>query len=203
MADRPQHPALLRRPIAERFGRLCLWISGWKVEGGVPEVPRAIVIGAPHTSNWDFVFFLMAALVFRLRIQWVGKHTLFRPPLGWFLRAVGGVPVDRRVPHGLVGETARKLREAEAMFLMIPAEGTRSWAPHWKSGFYRIAEQAQVPIVLGYLDYQRKVAGLGPTLTPSGDIGADMERIRAFYEPIAACYPEHKGPIKLREGEGA
>ena len=131
----------------------------------------------------------------------MGKHTLFKPPFGWFMRWMGGVAVDRRANHNVVDQMAKELRERESLILAVPAEGTRKYVDYWKSGFYYIAQQAGVPIILGFLDYEKKVGGFGPALMPSGDIRADMDKIREFYKDIKGKRPEYFGRIRLRAEE--
>ena len=159
---------------------------GWKLEGNLPPgVTRCVVIAAPHTSNWDLPYTLMVAFALRLDIFWMGKQQLFRPPFRGLMMWLGGVPVNREQSSSLVAASAAALRDAVGpMQLVVPPEGTRSKSRYWKTGFYYIALQAQVPIVLGYMDYQRKVSGLGPAITPSGDIERDMLTIKAFYAGI-------------------
>jgi 1-acyl-sn-glycerol-3-phosphate acyltransferase len=162
------------------------WLSsfGWRIEGGAPDVPKAVVVAAPHTSNWDLPFTLAVAAALGVRISWMGKHTLFRPPFGGLMRALGGLSVDRRSPHGAVGEAIALLARHERLFLVIAPAGTRTGREHWKTGFYRIAQGAGVPIVLGFLDYGRKVAGLETIFTPTGDVERDLTAIREFYAPM-------------------
>ena len=162
------------------------WLSsfGWRIEGGPPSVPKAVVVAAPHTSNWDLPFTLAVATALGVRISWMGKHTLFRPPFGTLMRAVGGLSVDRRSPKGAVGEAIDLLARHESLFLVVAPAGTRRNTERWKTGFYRIAQGAGVPIVLGFLDYGRKVGGFGKIFAPTGDIERDMEAIREFYAPM-------------------
>jgi 1-acyl-sn-glycerol-3-phosphate acyltransferase len=167
----------------------------------VPPVSKGVVIAAPHTSNWDLPHMLAASWVFRLRVSWFGKHTLFRPPLGWLLQRLGGLPVDRRAPRGLVGEVAARLEVADKLFVAVSPEGTRSRRDHWKSGFYWIAYEAQVPVLCGYLDYGRRRAGVGLTFVPSGDIRADMDRVRAFYAGLRGRHLALESEIRLKEEE--
>lgn len=191
-------------PGARWLGLVVQWIFGWRAEGGPPNASKAVLIAAPHTSNWDFFHALMAGWVFGVQFQWLGKQELFDGPLGPLLRWLGGVAVDRRASHGLVEEVARRFQAADRMLLMVPAEGTRSYRPYWKSGFYQIALAADVPIILGYLDYRRRRAGLGPALHPTGDMSADMDVIRAFYADKTGKYPERFGRVRLRaEDEGS
>jgi len=167
----------------------------------VPPLAKGVVIAAPHTSNWDLPHMLAASWVFRLRVSWFGKHTLFRPPLGWLLQRLGGLPVDRTAPRGLVGEVAARLETADQLFVAVSPEGTRGRRDRWKSGFYWIAHEAKVPVVCGYLDYGRRRAGLGLTFVPSGDVIADMDRVREFYAGIRGRHPSSESDIRLKEEE--
>ena len=135
-----------------------------------------------------------------VRVSWLGKHTLFIPPWGWLMRKLGGIPVDRRAPHSLVTQMAEKFKSSDYLVLAVPPEGTRSKVALWKSGFYHIASQSGVPIGLGYLDYDRKLCGLGMFVTPGGDVKADMDKIRAFYRDVRGKYPEMESEPRL-EGE--
>ena len=157
-----------------------------------------MIIGAPHTSNWDLVLTLLLMLAADLRLHWVGKDTLFRGPFGWLFRRLGGIPIDRRAPQKFVEQMVAAFRENASLRLAIAPAGTRKNAPHWRSGFYYIALGAGVPIVLGYADYRRRVVGLGPTLHPTGDIQADFESIRAFYAGIVGRHPRRQGEIRIR-----
>ena len=188
-------------PRLQRVGRGLLRLMGWRCVGAPPGVTRAVVLCGQHSSNWDFVLGLFGMWAFGLWADWIGKDSLFRGPLGWLMRASGGIPVDRSTRHGFVGEVARKIRDGEAGTIVIAPEGTRSYTPMWKSGFYRIAEQANAPIVLGFLDYPTKTCGFGTLLHPSGDVAADMEKIRAFYATTTPRYPERCGPIRLADEE--
>lgn len=190
-------------PVARGLGRLWLRLFGWRVEGRLPHHTRAVVIAAPHTSNWDLPFMLAVSWVLGVRPAWLGKHLLFRPPFGGLMRWLGGIPVDRRAPGGMVAEAAARLREADRLMLVVPPSGTRSRAVHWKSGFYHIARTAGVPILCTFLDYRRRVGGIGPTVVPTDDVAADMTIIRAFYEPIRGYRPAQTTPIRLAEENGA
>jgi len=181
------------------IGRLCLRAVGWRVEGALPACRHAVVIAAPHTSNWDLPLMLAVSWALGARPSWLGKRELFRGPFGWVLRRLGGVPVDRSARRGLVGEAVARFAEAADLFLVIPPSGTRSRAPHWKSGFYQVARGAGVPIACAYLDYRRRVGGIGLVLAPSGSVRADMDRIRAFYAPMEGKYPAQATPVRLLE----
>ena len=186
------------------LGAVFLRLSGWRVEGKLPVwASRAVVIAAPHTTNWDLPYMLAVSWVLGIRPCWLGKRELFGAPFGWLMRWLGGIPVDRSRRANLVEEAAQRLREAEHLFLVVPPSGTRSRAPHWKSGFYHIARAARVPIVCAFLDYERKVGGIGPVIVPSGDIGSDMDRLRVFYREIRGKYPERETPVRLSEEDAA
>ena len=163
-----------------------LQLAGWKVEGALPDNARkSVLIAAPHTSNWDLPNTLMAAFALRLHIYWMGKASLFRFPFGALMRWLGGIAVVREKSSNLVAASAQAIVDADGpVQLVVPPEGTRGKTRHWKTGFYFIAQQAQVPIVLAYMDYHRKVSGLGPIFRPTGDVDADMAVIKAFYAPI-------------------
>lgn len=165
------------------FSQTFLRITGWQLDGQLPPAtPRCVLIAAPHTSNWDLPYTLMVAFALRLNIHWMGKHQIFRWPFGALMRWLGGIAVNREQSSNLVEASARVLREAEGpLCLVVPPEGTRSKTRHWRTGFYWIAHQARVPIVMAYMDYPRKLSGLGPVFRPSGNIEADMVTIKAWY----------------------
>ena len=184
----------------EKFlARWFLWVMGWKPEGVRPAARCCVLIAAPHTSNWDLAFLLAFAAVFDLRISWMGKHALFRPPMGWLMRMTGGIAIDRRQAGGMVEQAAQMLKGSQQLMLVVPAEGTRAYVSHWKSGFYHIARAANVPIVLGYLDYARRRGGFGASIDATGDVRSDMDKIRAFYADKIAKFPEDFGEVRLKE----
>ncbi len=174
-------------------------MTGWQVEGPRPLERRFVLIAAPHTSNWDLVYLLALAAVSDLKISWMGKDALFRAPLGWLLRPLGGLPVVRQQSRNMVSQMADAFAAAESLALVVPAEGTRSYVAHWKSGFYHIARTAKVPIVMGYLDYARRRGGFGPALQPTGDVRQDMDVIRDFYADKVGRYPDRFGEVRLKE----
>jgi 1-acyl-sn-glycerol-3-phosphate acyltransferase len=186
------------------MGWLFLRLSGWRVEGSLPVgVTRAVVIAAPHTTNWDLPYMLAVSYVLGVRPSWLGKRELFRAPFGGLMRWLGGIPVDRDRRMNLVEQAADRLREADRLFLVIPPSGTRSRAAHWKSGFYHIARTARVPIVCAFLDYATKTGGIGPVFVPSNDLGSDMDRLRLFYRDVRGMYPDNETPIRLSEEDAA
>ena len=160
-----------------------LRLSGWTLAGQLPaDQPKCVLIGAPHTSNWDLPYTLMVAFALRLNVYWMGKQQLFRKPFGPMMRWLGGIAVDRTQSTNLVSASARAIREADgALCLVVPPEGTRSKTRQWKTGFYWIAHEAGVPIVMAYMDYPRKLSGLGPVFRPTGNLEADMIDIKAYY----------------------
>ena len=168
------------------FSKWFLHLKGWQVVGELPaEAAKSVLIAAPHTSNWDLPYTLMVCLVLRLNIYWMGKVQIFRFPFGPVMRWLGGIAVDRSKSNNLVADSAEAIKAAQnALQLIVPPEGTRSKTRYWKTGFYHIALSAKVPIVLAFLDYERKIGGLGPVFKPTGDIEADMLSIKAFYAPI-------------------
>jgi 1-acyl-sn-glycerol-3-phosphate acyltransferase len=184
------------------FARWFLRLSGWQAEGEKPAAERFVLIAAPHTSNWDLAYLLALSAIFGLRVSWMGKDALFRPPLGWLMRRAGGIPIVRDRRGDMVAQVARSFASCERLALVVPAEGTRSRVSHWKSGFYHIARTANVPIVLGYLDYARRRGGFGPSIDASDDVRADMDKIRAFYADKVGKFPQQFGEVRLKE-EGA
>ena len=167
-----------------------LRIFGWRVEGRPPDVPKYVVIAAPHTTNWELPTALTMAFALGVKISWMGKDSLFRWPFGAFFRWLGGIPVDRGSSRGMVEQSIRTFGENDRFVMILAPEGTRSKTAHWRTGFYHIANGANVPIVLGFLDYRRKAGGIGPTIVPTGDIEADMKAIRAFYAGVTGKHPE-------------
>ncbi len=187
MNTRESSDALPRR--GGRAGRWCwqlfLRLLGWEFEGEVPNLPRFVVIGAPHTSNWDFVIAMAIIGALDLRVTWLGKHTLFRWPFRAVMLRLGGIPVDRREPHGFVARAVLAFESEERLIIGITPEGTRKRTTRWKTGFYHIAVAASVPVVPGYIDFSRRRVGMGPPMMPTGDIEADLKKLRGFYAPFA------------------
>ena len=181
----------------KKLSRLILSVLGWQVDQRLPGEKKYVIIGAFHTSNWDLPFGILAMWALGLKACWVGKHTLFRGPLGPVFKRMGGIPVDRSVHTGFIRRVAELFNTREQMTLTIAAEGTRAKTPYWKTGFYFIAHEAGVPIALGYVDYSNKILGVGASFYPSGDIRKDFEIIREFYKDKNGLRPENQGPIAL------
>jgi 1-acyl-sn-glycerol-3-phosphate acyltransferase len=155
------------------------------------------MIAAPHTSNWDFPVGLAIILAFKAKMYWLGKEPIFRWPFGTFIKWLGGIPVNRSKSGDVVAQTIQTIKEHKRIVMVVAPEGTRKRANHWKTGFYYIAMGANVPLVMGFVDYVRKEGGFGPTLMPTGDIEADMEKIRAFYQNITAKMPDKSTPVVI------
>lgn len=166
------------------LGRAYLRSAGWRIEGAFPADPKYVLIVAPHTSNWDFVVGVAVAFAVELRASWLGKHSLFRAPFAAFLRWLGGIPVNRSASHGVVGDCVRAFEAAPTLMLALAPEGTRKGVGQWKSGFYRIAVAARVPILPVGFDYREHVIRLMPLFHPSGDLDRDLPLIQALYEHV-------------------
>lgn len=165
------------------LGRSILRLGGWTIVGDWPDLPRLVVIAAPHSSGWDAVWGLAAKLAMGADITFIAKAELFRGPLGWLLRKFGGRPVNRSAPGGIVEQTAAQIRDSTRMWFVLAPEGTRRRVEHWKTGFWKIARAADVPVFCAWFHYPEKQIGLGPRVDLSDDPVADMARIRAIYRP--------------------
>jgi len=185
------------------LARLCLRLAGWKAVGTKPSAARYLILAAPHTSNWDFPLMIALRFAFSVEAHWLAKHSLFRPPFGWFFRALGGIPVDRRSRQDTVTQVSEKIRRSESFILALSPEGSRSWRPHWRSGFYHIAKEAEVPVCLAFLDFKRREGGFGPLIELGSTPEECLAEIRAFYETKEGLHPEKVGPICFQSGEGA
>lgn len=184
-------------PLLHRLAKLLFRLTGWRTEGAIHTPARFVIIAAPHTSNWDAFIMLTAAHIFRVKLQWFIKEAAFFFPLGSLIRYFGGIPIDRTVRKNVVAQAVAEFERSERLILAVPPEATRRHSPSWKTGFYHIAHRAGVPIVLGYIDYRRKVAGLGPAFTPTGDIVADFKVFAAFYENVTPKYPDQRGVVAV------
>lgn len=171
-------------------------LSGWKCVGETPQAKKYVILAAPHTSNWDGFFLLLAAAMLRLDFSFFGKDTLFKGPLGWFLRHMGGIPLDRSKNQSFVSQAVSWFDRHDTFGLGIAPEGTRKLTEGWKTGFYYIALEARVPVFLGFIDYARKEGGILPeVMTPTGDIEKDFETLARLYGPLEARHPGRKAPI--------
>ncbi len=154
---------------------------GWRIKGSIPIEKKYILIAAPHSSNWDFVFFLFVVFKFRLSIHWMGKHTMFKWPFKWVLKRLGGIPIDRRENNNLVDAMTAIFNESKELIVTIAPSGTRRKVSKWKTGFYRIANQAKIPIACGFIDYKNKIIGIDQVISPTGNMEEDISTIRSFY----------------------
>ena len=171
------------------FGRGLLRLLGWRVEGEMPNLPKFVAAVAPHTSNWDFVVGAAAMFALDLKIEFIGKHTLFRGPLAPVMRWMGGIPVDRSSAHGVVGEAVAAFARVDRRILAIAPQGTRRPVPRFKTGFLHIARGAGVPVMLAAFDYDARVIRFGPTLQIGEDIEAERARIEALFAPVRGRHP--------------
>ncbi|MBY0687461.1 1-acyl-sn-glycerol-3-phosphate acyltransferase [Microbacterium marinilacus] len=186
---------MLRRLTARVFWRFSRWTL---VSQPAPDRPT-VLIGAPHTSNWDFVLMLAIAWQLRIDVRWLGKKSLFHGWRGPVMRALGGIPVDRSDPGDVVTQVVSRVRAGEVFGLVVTPDGTRGAHTHWKSGFYRIARDAHMPVTLGFVDRTTMTTGLGPTIELTGDVAGDMDRIRAFYADKAGFTPALRVEPRLRD----
>lgn len=181
----------LLTPLLRGISGGILALTGWRAIGKPIQDQRFVLIGAPHTSNWDFPLMLMVVLKLELKLHWMGKHSLFMFPFGGLMRWLGGIPIDRRSHHGIVDQVTAQYQQNPQLVVLVPPEGTRKKVQDWKTGFYHIANNAGVPILMGYLDVSRKEAGLADFFYPTGDVDADIVKIRAFYATKKGVRPEN------------
>lgn len=182
----PVPPSVPRVPysrFARWFGRKVLEMGGWRMVGTIPDLPRVVLIAAPHSSNWDGLWGFAVKLALGVRITVLAKQQLFWWPLGPLLRRLGVIPVDRSAPQGTVGQAAQMIVRADRLWFALTPEGTRKRVDRWKTGFWKIADATRVPIVPAYFHYPDKVIGLGEPFHTTGDMQADIARIRAWYAP--------------------
>lgn len=177
--------------------RMLCWL-GWTLDQRLPVENKYLVIVAFHTSNWDFPLGMLGLWALGLKANWIAKHTLFQWPLGPLMRALGGIPVDRRTSSGFINRIAEAYDASDSLVIAIAPEGTRSKTRCWRTGFYHIALAANVPIALGYMDYPNKTLGIGGFFYPGGDIVADMDIVRGFYSGITGLRPENQGEVCLQ-----
>lgn len=184
-----------------RFAENALRLAGWHWDGELPAPKKYVCLAVPHTSNWDGLLLVLLAQSQGLPLSWMIKDTWFRGPMAPLLRNVGAVAIDRKRSRNIVGQMIEEFARRDELVLAIPPEGTRGHSEYWKSGFYHIARGADVPLLLGYMDYRRKRIGLGGPLHLTGDVGADMDAIRRFYADKApvAHIPADFGPIRLKD----
>lgn len=189
---------MIRRAIARTFWTL----SRWKLVAEPRADRPAIFLGAPHTSNWDFVFMLALAWELKIPLRWLGKNSVFTGWRGPIMRTLGGIPVDRSDPSRIVDEVVERIRSGEDFNLVITPDGTRKGNTCWKSGFYRIAREAEIPVTLGFVDRTTMTTGLGPTIELTGEVAKDMDRIRSFYADKSGFRPGNRIEPRLQDEDG-
>lgn len=178
---------------------MILRLIGWTLDERLPSTTRYVLIGYPHTSNWDFILGMLAKWAMDLPLNWVAKHSMFWGPFKPMFIAMGGVPLNRAETKGFIHKNIELFEQRENFIIGIMPEGTRSKVDRWKTGFYHIAHGANVPIALGYFDYPSKTIGVGKVIQPSGDIEADFEIIKAFYRDKTGRIPAHHGVMTLHK----
>jgi 1-acyl-sn-glycerol-3-phosphate acyltransferase len=195
------HRTVFESPVFSRLFQgvsiLFLKIAGWRRIGQVPDLPKFVMIGAHHTTNWDAPIAIAMVFAFRLKAYWLGKHTAFRWPFAGILRWLGGIPIDRTKSTDVVGQMIEEMKKRADLVLLLAPEGTRKKVTRWKTGFYHIARGAGVPIVLAFLDYARKEGGLGPVFHPTGNFETDMAEILKFYAAVTGKHPERMGVLEV------
>ena len=181
------------------LSRRILAIFGWKACKSVALADKCVLIGAPHTTNWDFPLTLLGLSSMGVKFNWAAKHTLFFWPLGILMKALGGMSVDRHRGASFLEDILARFASQEKLVLAIAPEGTRAKSPYWKAGFYTIAHRAGVPIGLGYIDYARKVIGIEKVMLASGDMQGDLDIIRAYYRDRVGKFPQNQSDIRIQE----
>jgi len=189
-------------PILSKFfhylAKVLMRAAGWRVEGKLPDLPKFVLVGAPHTSNWDFMLFLGVVFTLQANVRFMGKAELFRSPIGWFFYWCGGYPVDRSKPQGLVEQMVQACKASEKFILVIAPEGTRHYVSEWKMGFYHIAKTAGIPIAMAKVDGKQKTVHVGQVFHPTEDMEADIKAIKGFFSRLVGINPRKKY-ITLKE----
>ena len=176
-------PRVGRSALLRWIGRSILKLGGWRMEGEFPNVPKLVLIGAPHSSNWDGIWGFAALLAMDLDLRVLGKKELFWGPMAWLMRLLRVIPIDRKAPGGFVAQSIDTMNAAEQLWIGLAPEGTRKRVKDWKNGFWKLARGADVPVVMAYFHYPDKVIGIGPVLNMGADAETDMARIRQWYRP--------------------
>ncbi len=177
------------RHVMPFISRIILFCMGWKAKGKLPDVPKCVMIAAPHTSNWDFFYTLLIAFQLKAQIYAMGKKSLTTGPFGGIMKWLGIIAIDRSKSNNVVALTIEQFNNSDKLIVIVPPSGTRNKVAYWKTGFYHIACGAGVPICLGFVDYAKKTGGIGPLIYPTGNIDADMKKIRKFYVDLQGKFP--------------
>lgn len=191
----PVIPATLPRrysSLGQKLGLgLLKLLGGWTITGQLPDCKKMVIAVAPHTSNQDFFVGIAAALALDLKIRFLGKHSIFVWPVKRLLLSLGGIPVDRSHPHGVVGQVVAEFEQQDSLLLGLSPEGSRKKVENWRSGFWFIAKQAKVPICLVGLDYRNKQLVFGPCFSTGENFAEDLRHMRLFFQQVTAKYPEN------------
>ena len=183
----------------QAISRFILRMFGWQAELAVQMVDKCVLVGAPHTTNWDFPLAILGMAAMGLKFNWVAKHTLFRWPIGYIMHFLGGIPLDRRSGGpGFAIKAVENFQDNDHFILAIAPEGTRHKTEYWKAGFYKIALKSGVPVALGYVDFKNQKVGIGKVFMPSGDQKKDFAIVKGFYRDKTGKYPDKQGQIRLR-----
>ncbi len=173
------------------ISKLYIRLAGWKIDGSIPpEIKKCVLVAVPHTSNYDFPIAIAILRIMKVKIKYLIKQEWLKFPIGWFFKYTGAIPVDRGKNNNLIAAIIDIINNSDEIVIVIPPEGTRKLTRKWKMGFYYVALGANVPIVLSYLDYEKKVGGFGPVIYPTGDLDQDMHQIRDFYKDKVPRHPE-------------
>lgn len=179
------------------LAKIIFFVIGWKIVGNLPEQKKFVVIIAPHTSNWDFFMFILVKFACKLKVSFIGKHTIFVGPIGWLLRKLGGIPVKRSSSHHVVDIIVEEFSRKDSMIFGLSPEGTRSYLDHWKSGFYHIAVNANVPVVTAFLDTRTKTIGWGPSFIMTDNKHKDLENIAKFFSDKRGFKPHNYSQVRF------
>jgi 1-acyl-sn-glycerol-3-phosphate acyltransferase len=185
-------------PIVQNLCKFLYRITNWNIDNRLPNQPKMVLVFAPHTTNWDFIYVMLAAFSIGIKPQWMGKDVLFRGPLKWLFGPLGGIPVDRSKPTNKVAQTVMAIEMEEQVIIGIAPEATRSKSKYWKSGFYHIAHLAKIPINFAYIDFPSKTTGFAPGFIPCGDQEADVENLQKFFSDKRGKFPQKIGKIRFR-----
>ena len=185
--------------VIRAIGRIFLFILGWEFVAAKRNIPKAVAVMAPHTSTWDIILGMAYMMASDVKINWVGKQSLFKGPLGIFFSLMGGMPLDRENATDTVGQVVKIFDSKDKFIYGISPEATRDYRPYWRSGFYHIARRANVPMLLFFLDFKTKRVGCGPLIETTGDAKKDLLKIKDFYDTVAAKNPEKMAPIRFKE----
>ena len=196
------HDTFIGKTLMRCLALIFFKVSGWRAAGQRPGIPKYVIIAAPHTSNWDFIYTVCLAFILGIKPRIMMKRGWFRRPIAPLLRWLGAFPIDRSGSHKIVELSIQAFNKHAQMVIVVPPSGTRKKVTYWKTGFYHIARSAGVPVVLGYLDYGKKVGGIGPTVHITGHMETDMEIIRDFYADIKGKYPgRQRTPLIVSESK--